>query len=197
MHISKKAVTLLELLITIVLLSLIVFLFNNIDLFSRYHLISAERQIRLQNEVSFVLEHMHQHIIGAIGDASNFPIKPYTDNRGIRVRIDDNPADGRISTTDSWIAYRHIGSEIKFYDNAGDSDTPNSNSGIQVLATHIKKTPAGSTDPKEWGVVFIPGPLNNLEVSITARLEPDKDVSPDNPELTMTSIINMPSVSLH
>lgn len=200
----KKSVTLLELLIAIVLLSLIVISFTSIDLFSRFHVLTSGRRAKLQNEVSAALEHMTKQINRAIGYSGNWAAKAYSDNKGVRIRIDDNPANGRIDTSDHWIAYIHknIGalatdSEIRFYSDAGEDEIP---SGIYQSIAHkiVIKKPTSTFYGLEFSGNFVPnGWLNDniIEVKITARWYPDQDASVDNPEVTMRTSIKMPSVS--
>jgi Tfp pilus assembly protein PilW len=66
----NQSVTLLELLIAIVLLSVVVLGFVSIDTFSRYHILTSDRRAKVQNEVSFVLGHMTKNISKGIGDAN-------------------------------------------------------------------------------------------------------------------------------
>lgn len=62
--ISIKSVTLLELLIAIVLLSVIVLGLTSIDIFSRHHVVDADRRAKLQNEIYFLMEHMTRNVVG-------------------------------------------------------------------------------------------------------------------------------------
>ncbi|MCM8789684.1 MAG: hypothetical protein NC916_01495, partial [Candidatus Omnitrophica bacterium] len=71
----SDAVTLLELIISILLLALIVFGFANIDFFSRAQIELSSRRAKLQNEVSFALAHMAKNIGRAIGNEL-IPIPP-------------------------------------------------------------------------------------------------------------------------
>jgi len=66
--------TLIELLISIVLLSLIVLGFASINVFSRYHVITSDRRAKLQNEVSYCMEHMTRNISMAFGNTEIDPV---------------------------------------------------------------------------------------------------------------------------
>ena len=192
---QNKSVTLIELIIAISLVAVIILGVNSINIFSHYQVVSSDRRAKLQNEVAFCLEHMTKHISMAIGDVSNDPIVAYSDNRGIRVRIDDNPANGRVDTTDHWIAYRHIGNQILFFPNATTSGVPSGSS--EVLSNRILTTNLGaSTDT--WGLVFSRDPGdNNLVAIVRARWDPATAVSQDNPQVSMQTSVDLPSVSIN
>jgi len=86
-HLTHKSVTLVELIIAIVLLSVMVIGFSSIETFSRYHVLSADRRVKLQNNVSYALDHMTKHIAQAIGNFYDPAVVAYADNKGIRARI--------------------------------------------------------------------------------------------------------------
>ena len=199
-----------------VLLSVIVLALSNIDIFSRFHVISSDRRAKLQNDISFALDHMTKIVAQAVGSFNDPAVKAYDDNKGIRVRIDNNPANGRPDTTDTWVAYRHentgassTDSEIRYYPNAGQTETPAGS--YEIIA---RKVIPSSDD--FYGLEFSSsagfdgaGWLhdNALNVRITSCWNPapagitfPPDDSPplgnsDNPCVTMSSILYMRSVS--
>lgn len=199
---KSRAVTLLELLIVVVLVSAVIFAIANMELFSRYQLTTSINRARLQNEVTFALEHMHKHILGAIGSAGDWPVLRDADGMGIRVRVDSN-GNGQIDSADAWIAYRHenIGekdSGIRFF-----PDITSNPSQYEVIAHKILRD-SGSGETAEKGLDFI-GNFNTttnfledsiLEIRITARWFSDEPLSVENPEVTMQTRISMPSVTL-
>lgn len=208
--IYRKAVTLLELLLAISLLSVIVLAVSSVHLFSHSQVISAERRSRLQNEAAYCLEHMAKDISRAIGNTNDLAVIGYTDNKGIRIRVDDNPADGKIDTTDHWVSYRHeniiqggsaVDSEIRYYQDAGEGETPSGT--YESICQKVKITPIGSTNPDEWGVVFDFDLTKNnyLNVIIRTCWDPSEKSSQcatrDNPLNTMSNNISMPSVSVN
>ena len=173
-----RAVTLLELLIAIVLLSIVVLAIGNIQIFSRYHVITADRRAKLQNEASFALEHITKNIGKAIGNRDDWPVKIYNDANGIMVRIDSN-GSGRTesvnitavnSTTnvayvvlpaDKWIAYRRSGSTILYYPDAGSDDFPIGPAGSsEIIANHVLAS--------SGGLVFGPGSAREMINQINA-----------------------------
>lgn len=195
---KSRAVTLLELLISVVLLSVITLAVTNMELFSRFHVIAAIRRAKLQNEISFALDHMNKHITNAIGYSTNWAVlkTPGAGGDGITVRIDSNK-NGKVDATDTQIVYSHLNlstdnSEIAFYPNAGG--TP------EMIADKIVRD-GGTVKGLEFLGNFNPATNyledNVLEVVIVGRWQPDQPVSSDNPEITMRSRIQMPSVSIH
>jgi hypothetical protein len=190
----NKSVTLLELLIALTLIGLVVLGFSSIDLFSRFHVTTSARRIQLQNDVATALEHMTKQISRAIGNTADPAVKAYTDNKGIRIRIDDNPANGQVDAADTWIAYRHedIGSpatdsEIRFYPNATTSEPPAGSS--ESIAHRIVISGGGVYGVEFWLLD------NILEVKVSGRWNPAQTVSNENPEVTLRTRILMPAVS--
>ena len=196
---KRQAVTLLELLIAIVLLSVITIGLSSIDLFSRYHVLTADRRVRLQNEVSLALEHMTKHISQAIGstlrlDRNTDPaVVFYQNTQGFRIRIDSNPVNGRPDQTDTWIAYCHEpingpqpDSGIFYYSNAGATEPPGGN---PEIITHKVVT-------DNTGFTYILTD-NYLTIGIVCRWDPTQPRSADNPEISLNTTIKMPSVSTH
>jgi len=190
---KSRALTLLELLIAAFLIGVIVLAIGNIEIFSRYHVTAAERRARLQNQISFALDHMNKNFTNAIGTIMDRAV--IREANGIRVRIDSN-GNGQIDASDIWTAYRHEAlsgndSVIRFY-----PDIINSPGASEVISHHIA---LDSTGLEFLGNFDASNQLNDssLEVKVTARWLPNQPSSQDNPELSMRSRIHMPSVSIH
>lgn len=123
MNRKLSSITLLELLIAILLLSVIVLGLGSIDLFSRSHVISSDHRAKIDNDISLALAHMGKEIAKAIGNVKID--KTTTDgdeiiktdgisgDTAIKVYIDldsdgKSAGDGqRGSPPDRWIAYRY------------------------------------------------------------------------------------------
>lgn len=111
MNYRLRGITLVELLISIVLLSIIVLGLSNIDLFSRSHVISSDRRAKISNDASLALEHMGKYIMNAFGneisDGANSVVSvvanspPGDDGNTIRFKIDSD----NNGTADTWRAY--------------------------------------------------------------------------------------------
>jgi len=202
---KKTGVTLLELLMGIILLSLIVIGFSNINLFSHYQVINSERVTSLRNTASYVLSHMTRNANLAIGNVNDRAIVAYGDGKGIRIRIDNGTVPGKIDGNDRWVAYRQedVGgsdSEIRFYPNAGTGGLPAG--GHEVLGRKIKISDS-ARPVDEWGFVPIfnlgPGGDNYLEVTIRTCWEPIQIScgTTDNPGVQLRNFMRMPSVSVN
>ncbi len=195
--IKSKSITLIELLIAIVLLSVVVLSFISIDLFSRYHVLTSDRRAKLQNEVSLALEHMTKQISRAVGNRvipGQDPIilDNIAGDSAIEIHVDSN-SDGQ---ADNWIAYR-------FHTN------PNPESPQIWYCPTCTNFPCTACDPA-WGSDIIarrinvfeptldPAVNNLVNINIAACWDPASAAtcgSPDNPNVTMRTCIKMPSVS--
>jgi hypothetical protein len=190
----NKSVTLLELLVAMSLLGLLVIGISSVETFSRHQLISANMRSKLQNEVSFLLEHMAKNINMAIGDSSNLTVDTSSIDGDTAVRIfvdsasgDLTPGDGRRGTTgDRWIAYRFRPANVYQVAYYANYLTPSSSN--EIIANHITDFTVSYSDSN-----------NYVEVSTAACANPDDPLRPcgsmGNPNVTMTNRIAMPSVS--
>jgi prepilin-type N-terminal cleavage/methylation domain-containing protein len=202
-----RGVTLPELIIALVLISVVVMGIFSIDLFSRYQVSTSDRRAKVQNEVSYVLEHMSKQVARAIGNlqidgADNVTylwdpssgkyrkISVYIDASRNGTREPENSAPNQ--DVDHWIAY--------FFDSAANivnycslcTENPqrecNNCPGWETLSNKII-----DFDPIK--PVF---PPNIIEMNITACWNTtaiNTCGSPDNPSVTMRSRIWLPGVS--
>lgn len=199
--------TLIELLIVVVLLSLISLGFFNLHIFSQEQVFQADRRAKVQNEISFILEHMTKHVKGtawhggAIGDINNLPITLVAGGGGvtqIQIRTDwnnngrlDTPAGGG-ADTDKTIIYEYDNHNIRFYPNFEDS--PGASEVLTNLAVIIGPFNAGGPTT----VAYTIGD-NFFDIQISGCWDPTQPALPvlENPHVTMTATINMPAVSVN
>jgi len=194
----NKSVTLVELLIAVCIFALIVIGFSSIDTFSRYHVVSSDRRAKLQNDASYVLEHMAKEIGKAIGDVNNSTVD--TANIGgdaaVQVWIDYNQ-NGQRDAGDREIAYRFTGSpaayQIKFCPECTNGPCTNCNpnwNSTEILSSRISSfTSTYSSTDNYVGI--------NITACWDAQNNPGTCGSLDNPRLEMKNRINMPAVSTH
>ncbi|MFZ2356816.1 MAG: hypothetical protein WAW67_03210, partial [Candidatus Omnitrophota bacterium] len=98
---KKAAVSLLELLVALILLSILVLSISSVVNFSRYHVINADKRARIQNDVSFVLAHMRKSVQRGIGDSmTNKPLESIAN--GFKVRVDNNTTVTPGNYNDDW-----------------------------------------------------------------------------------------------
>ncbi len=181
-----KSVTLVELLIAICIFAVIAIGFSSIDTFSRYHVMSSDRRAKLQNDASYVLEHMAKEIGKAIGDVNQTAVSVTTigGDPAIMAWIDYNQNGKRDSApSDRQIAYRYRGAsnyQIWYY-----SDYTGSPGSYDILSRKISafSCSCSSTD-------------NYVLAEVTTCWNPAATCGTlDNPALVMKNRIYMPAVS--
>jgi len=209
-----RSITLLELLIATLLLSIIVLGLGNIDLFSRFHVISSDRRAKIDNEASLALGHMGKEVAKAIGnEISNGAdtVLDYNskigDDNALRIYIDASRNGQRDAEgTDRWIAYRFT---------AGHG---NPGGRYQIwYCPNCENKPCANCVP-QWGdanniiarniSLFTPSkPVNAsnrlnksyITIEIQACWDPAQTSyscgTPNNPSVTMKANMNMPTVS--
>lgn len=177
-----RSLTLIELLIAISLFSTVILSIASISYFSQYHVISAERRVGLQNELSYALAHMSRNVQRAVGYsyAVRKPLELLDDGFKVWVEPATTPTPGTPGDDE---AIDYTLSENKLiYRNS-------SLLGSENLSTHIVAgvvsgvMPSGSVT----GGFYIDLTESNtvIEIGLVARYKPDKDSSADNPEVRM------------
>lgn len=106
---TTKSLTLIELIVSIIIVTMTVLSFYSLETFSHGQMINSERRVRVQNQLAYALEHMSKYVQQANGDKNNPPIIYYPNPltpTGFQVKYDCNsiqtPSD---STDDVWIYY--------------------------------------------------------------------------------------------
>lgn len=203
----NKSITLIELLISIILLAVVVLGFSSIDLFSRYHVLTTDRQAQVQNDVSYALEHMSKEITKAIGNdyvyGADSVVKTgqagaIAGDVAIRVYIDAN-ANGLRETaagTDHWVVYRYR-----------PGSAPASERYQLWYCPECRNAPCTQCVPA-WGssrnilsrkITDFNANYNSgdnyVDIQVTARWDPAQSASNDNLQVSMKTRIKMPSVS--
>ena len=210
MHKKTRALTLIELLIAIILLSVISLGFTSMSLFTNFQTITSDRRAKLQNTASLILEHMSKNIANAIGNETTDGVNMVVNagqigaDDAVRVFVDvpdaTNPTpltpNGTRDALDYWIAYRRDGSQLQFCP--------------QFDPVSLNCTPAWGTDPNNnlsnsVTAFSVTKPMkadlrlsdNYIEVVIVCRWNPATAAAIDNPEINMRNRIRMPSVSVN
>lgn len=199
-----KAVTLLELILAVVLLSMISLGFLSIDIFSRNSVLSADRQAKVQNSVAFALAHMNKNIGNAIGDESNPPVTFPTNVTvggetypAILVRVDSNNNGLRDIPTDQQITYYYNNTS---YTLSYCGDYPVCSS-VETLSnkvvSNLSSTYVNASDFSTCCDACAVKCTNYVKIQLTGRWDPDGSASPQNPEVKLYSDIKMPLVSVN
>lgn len=212
-----RSITLLELLIAILLLSIIVLGLGNIDLFSRSQVISSDRRAKIDNEISLALAHMGKEVAKAIGnEISNgadtvVNTQNISVNSAIRIYIDasgngQKDAEG----IDRWIAYKFTGAtqyQIWYCPQCSDSTCVtctthtwgDTNYPHDIIARNISGFTPCKPDVNDVCTTTDPLGKNYVRTEIQACWDPDGAPyacnTPNNPSVTMKANINMPAVS--
>lgn len=107
-----ESLTLMELLVSIVIISIMVLTIYGIYTFTQTQVLNADRRTKVQNELSYALEHMSKYVQQANGSLSRNAIQYYPDPlspgtaTGFRVYLDfRNPQTPSDFTDDGWIDY--------------------------------------------------------------------------------------------
>jgi len=184
--------SLIELLVTMILMSLVLIGLFSIDLFSRDQVLSSDRRVKVQNEISYAIEYMSKFVQQSVGDFNNPPIKRYPDSgpqTGFKVNVDlNNPQTPGVLSDDTWVI---------FYLSA---NTLNALQGVttDILSARI----SGVFDPN----VMPESPDKGFYVSITdqgmavdiglvGRYDPTAASTPVNPQIAMKTRLVSSSAS--
>ena len=197
---SRKSVTLVELIVAIVLLSVMILGINSINVFSHFQLANADRRVKVQNDVSRCLEHISKYLSKTIGNEASLGADSaiYT-NPGstILAGLIDTNGNGVSEATaglDKWASHTFdSNAHTLTYCNQCSGATGPSCSGVcagtsEVLANDITAFSAAKN--------FSQG--NYVVISLTGCWQPGSSIAcgnPENPSATMSSSVPLPSVS--
>lgn len=203
----KHSITLVELLVAVSLLGLLIVGISSLDTYARLHLVTSDRSAQVQNEISYVLEHMAKQISKAIGNRAipgedPVDLADITGDNAIKVYIDLDaggilPGDGLRGTGgDRWIAYRsHLNTggpvtryQVWYCSECGSSNCNSCSSGWETIARKVNSFDRSAAD-------------NTVYIDIASCFEPQETShncgSLDNPQYSMRTQIKMPTVSIH
>ncbi|MEI6631959.1 MAG: prepilin-type N-terminal cleavage/methylation domain-containing protein [bacterium] len=208
-----KSFTILELLISIIILSILVVVFAAIELFSHTHVLTVDRRAKVQNDLAYIMEHSTKQIAKAIGNAqinSNDIVKIgpidgddteaivfYTDANKDGIRNDDaeNPSP--------WKAYRLRMPILEPEGNYRLWWCPSCSDSTCVTCDPSWGTLENILSKRVTDVIYNYNPANNyVDITIQGCWDPEKVTTADdcgtsdrNPSTSFTARIKMPSVS--
>ena len=193
---QNKSVTLLELIIAISLVAVIILGINSISIFSRNQVISSDRRAKLQNDISYSLDHITKQGLKTIGNEviygtnSAVLVEDVLPDTSLAFFIDGNSNGQRDIPNDYWIKYtfNSVNHQLSYCNNCGSSSAPGfCSGGTEVLSEKITVfTPTKVAN-------FAEG--NHVGVQVSERWDPSISSSTDNPEMAMHATIQLPSVS--
>ena len=99
---KKTGLSLIELLVSVILMSLVLLGFFSIDTFSKNHVVTSDRRAKVQNDILYALEHMSKYVQRSSGNLNRNAIQSL--GTGFRVYIDlrNTPS---VFTDDGYIDY--------------------------------------------------------------------------------------------
>jgi hypothetical protein len=115
----RKAITLVELLIAILLLSVVLLTANSIELAMRRMQLGPTIQVALMNELTPAMTKIKKAYESHLGSLDNSSVIIETGGRGLEIRIDDSVPYGQVDAGDTWVAFRWNGTEgnpIEYYE---------------------------------------------------------------------------------
>jgi hypothetical protein len=205
----KKSITLMELLVALAVATVIILYFFAIEKIARQDLFNIDRRNKVQNEVSYVLQHLSKNLPKTIGSravSGQDPIAVYTIPliRDIVLIFfvdlaDDcvSAGDGQWNTQcDHWRAYWYKPAstfparyryQLWYFGSCyGTNCTGAGTIGPEAIAKRITAFNCSITD-------------NYVDVEVTGCWDPDGSPyacgTTSNPSVTMHAYINMPAVS--
>jgi len=122
---NSKSVTLIELLISMMIIAIMVLSFYSLEIYGHQQVMSADRRSKVQNSLSYCLEHMSKYVQQANGNFSRkaiqyIPGPTGASATGFRVYIDlKSPQTPSVLTDDSWIDYTLSSNTLTATCNAG------------------------------------------------------------------------------
>jgi len=208
-----KSSTILELLISMIILSILVIIFAAIELFSHTHVLTIDRRAKVQNDLAYIMEHSTKQIAKAIGNTqinSNEIIKISTiagdDIAAIKFYVDvDSDGNRDDDAASPWRAYRLrslSAPESERYQfwwcpSCSDSACATCSPAWGTLENILSDRVTGPETP------FVHDAANNyVDITIQGCWDPKKVTTADdcgtsdrNPGTSLTARIKMPSVS--
>ncbi len=193
--ISTKSVTLVELIISVTIVSFIILSFYSIDTFSRNQVVNSERRTRVQNDLSYVLDHMGKYVQQANGDnaaLSNNAIV-LIPGSGFKVRVDLNTPLKTPSNLndDVWISYSLTGNTLSVSCNVIGTGSCASFTG-ETLSTKIRNGFVNNdTMPDSLPVNPVAGFYvkiingSTVYVGLVGHFKPTENMSLSNPQVSM------------
>lgn len=192
---NTRSITLVELIVSIIIVSIMVLTVYGIYTFSHSQVLNAERRTKVQNELAFALEHMSKYVQQANGNKSNPPIAAYPDlatQTGFQARVDFNSTQTpSVLSDDAWVSYSLSGNTLS----AGCSGTgcPFVSEVLtdKVITNFVSGTMPNN--PTNGFYVSIDSTGNIVEVGLVGRFKPTEAVSAEtkliNPQLEMKAKI--------
>ena len=208
-----KSLTIIELLISMIIVSLMVVSFYSLETYGHKEVITADRRAKIQNSLAYCLEHMSKYVQQANGASNRKPIQyrpgpgPVGAN-GFRVYIDlRNPQTPSVLTDDGWIDYTLAANTLTATCTANGGNCPFA---AEALTDRIIAGVVGGSvmpvSPASGFYVLVNSEGNSVDVGLVGRYTPTEAVSkggalitPDeiNPQEEMKTRLSCNNISMN
>jgi prepilin-type N-terminal cleavage/methylation domain-containing protein len=200
-----RGVSLIELMICIIVVSIMILSFYSFETYSHKQLIGADRRSKVQNTLAYCMEHMSKFVQQASGNASlGYPaIELYpsasSTKTGFQVRVDLNSPHTASFNDDALIYYTLSGNTLS----VGCTGTCGSFTG-EALSSKVVANFSNSVMPAEPTDGFYVETDNlgtTVDIGLVGRYYPDQTITPEtrlsNPQVAMRAklICNNSSVN--
>jgi len=199
---KKYGLTLIELLITVLLVGLVVLSFISIQRFAFHNIIASDRRAKLQNEGYLILERMTKDLSRAIGEAWNtdcashpFYLYNVTAQIVFKVMLENNTSATPANYTDNTIAIYHYNRTAYTVRYCPQRLT----SQLYCNAAHdCFSTDAWDLLSNKVANLSITPSISNASamINITMRHDPVNQAGIDNPEVNLTTTVRVGSSSV-
>ena len=183
---NVRSITLIELMISIIIVTIVVLSFYSLETFSQGQVINADRRAKVQNDLAYALEHMSKYVLMAEGNNRSPAIVFFPTGFFARVDFRNPQIPSDLSTNGARINYSFSGSTLRVNCNTYGSGSCGSFI-PEILSGRI------ITFNATLGVA----PLNNvLDIYLVGRYNPIKPIDrTTNPQVEMRTEVICPNSS--
>jgi len=192
---TTKSITLLELLISIIIITIMILSFYSLETYSQGQVINSQRRVMVQNQLAYALEQMSKYIQQAQGNSANPPIEyfPAGNPNSFRVRVDFNQTPWVLSN--DWVRFRISGNNIiatcvgagcpaSFINNENLTNKILSNFSAGIMPSPLPNNPPAGFYVKIDPASTTPPGINVVEIGLAGSYNPSQ------PYTLATSITN-------
>lgn len=192
---NTRSITLLELNVSIIAVSVMVLTIYGIYTYSQSQTINTERRSKVQNELGYALEHMTKYVQQANGDTNNPPIKAYPNSgtqTGFQARLDFNdPQTPSNLADDAWVGYYLSGNTLYAVCTGTGCSFASEVLSERIISNFVSGIMPN--DPANGYYVSIDASGNLVEVGLVGRYKPTEAYSTAtrtlNPQVEMKTKI--------
>ena len=202
-----KGITFVELLISLIVVSIMVLSFYSLETYGHRQVMIADRRVKVQNDLAYALEHMAKYVQQASGNLSKKAIQYYPNPAnaatatGFRVYVDLNSTQTpSVFTDDGWIDYDLFNSNtLRATCTANGGTCPFTSP--EYLSYKIISGVVGNTtmpvSPTNGFYVLVGSLGNFVDVGLVGLYDPNKPISNTgvNPVTRKTEFVN-PQVAM-